>query len=38
VERVEGSYPRGGEEEGGAAKGWKGWGRLQQLGEGEGVG
>jgi hypothetical protein len=39
VERVEGSCPRGGEEEGGGRrpKGWKGWGRLQQLGEGEGV-
>jgi hypothetical protein len=40
VERVEGGCPRGGEEEGGGGvqRGGKGWGRLQQLGEGEGVG
>jgi hypothetical protein len=38
VERVEGGCPRGGEEEGGGGgqRGGKGWGRLQQLGEGEG--
>jgi hypothetical protein len=40
VERVEGGYPLGGEEEGGGGgqRGGKGGGRLQHLGEGEGIG
>jgi hypothetical protein len=39
MERVEGGCQWGGEEEGGGGpRGGKGGGRLQQLGEGEGVG